>query len=121
MGAARTARRSRRKRTVAVRILISRHRRARVASHTLFKLTHRDRARDHAPTCDDQIDVAVALKALRVDLRAVLLLHHVCDLPVETIARDLRIPAGTVKSRLARARHALAPLLTTDEEAADHA
>lgn len=108
-------------RTVAVRTLISRHRRARVAARSLFKLAPPDRTRDHAPACDDQIDVASALKALPVDHRAVLLLHYVSDLPVETIARDLGIATGTVKSRLARARQALVPLLAIDEEAADHA
>jgi RNA polymerase sigma-70 factor (ECF subfamily) len=44
--------------------------------------------------------------------RAVLVLHHVHDLPVEEVAHLLRVPVGTVKSRLARARAAVAPLLT---------
>ncbi len=39
---------------------------------------------------------------------------------VEAVAHELHIPVGTVKSRLARARAALAPLLRDAEEAFDH-
>lgn len=42
------------------------------------------------------------------------------DLPVEQIAEELQVAAGTVKSRLARARQALAPLLTV-KEVSEHA
>jgi RNA polymerase sigma-70 factor (ECF subfamily) len=41
-------------------------------------------------------------------------LHHLVGLPVEEVARELRVPAGTVKSRLARGRQALAQVLDTD-------
>ena len=36
-----------------------------------------------------------------------LVLHYVAELPVERIAAELGVPAGTVKSRLARGRSAL--------------
>ena len=36
-----------------------------------------------------------------------LVLHYVAELPVELIAAELGVPAGTVKSRLARGRAAL--------------
>src|SRR6266545_284700 len=39
--------------------------------------------------------------------REVLVLHYLADLPVEEIGRVLKIPAGTVKGRLFRARSAL--------------
>jgi RNA polymerase sigma factor (sigma-70 family) len=48
-----------------------------------------------------------ALKRLRRRHREVLVLHYLADLPVEEIALVLRIPAGTVKGRLFRARAAL--------------
>jgi RNA polymerase sigma factor (sigma-70 family) len=62
----------------------------------------------------DRVDLTRALGRLSPRLRAVLVLHYVVDLPVEQIAGQLRIPIGTVKSRLRRGREALAPLLTTD-------
>lgn len=48
-----------------------------------------------------------ALLALPFSHRAVLLLREVEGLPCDEIARTLRVPSGTVKSRLARAREAL--------------
>jgi RNA polymerase sigma-70 factor (ECF subfamily) len=48
--------------------------------------------------------MARGIGALSPDHRAVLVLHHLEDLPVEEIAATLRLPIGTVKSRLARAR-----------------
>jgi RNA polymerase sigma-70 factor, ECF subfamily len=52
-----------------------------------------------------------ALRALPVDQRKVVVLHHLLDLPVEQVAAELGVPVGTVKSRLARARGALAARL----------
>ncbi len=46
-----------------------------------------------------------------------IVLQHL-GLSVDDIARELDVPAGTVKSRLSRARAALAPLLR--EDIADH-
>ncbi len=48
--------------------------------------------------------LARAIGGLSPDHRAVLVLHHLDDQPVEEIARILSLPIGTVKSRLARAR-----------------
>ena len=47
---------------------------------------------------------------------AVVILHHVMELPVEQVASELGVPVGTVKSRLSRGRAALAPLLSEYEE-----
>jgi RNA polymerase sigma-70 factor (ECF subfamily) len=52
-----------------------------------------------------------ALATLPLEQRQVVVLHHLLDLPVEEVARVLRLPVGTVKSRLGRARQALAPVL----------
>lgn len=60
--------------------------------------------------------VRSALATLSYDQRAVLVLHELCDLSVEEIASTLRIPAGTVKSRLSRGRAALADLLRDEPE-----
>jgi DNA-directed RNA polymerase specialized sigma24 family protein len=50
----------------------------------------------------------------------VVVLHHLADLSVEEIARQLDMAEGTVKSRLSRGRARLSELLTDaldDEEA----
>jgi RNA polymerase sigma-70 factor (ECF subfamily) len=106
-------------RGVAVRMLISRMRRARVARFGQLRVAGR-RADHHPAPTTDTVDVAAALRTLSPAHRAVVVLHHAMDLPVEQVAVELGVPVGTVKSRLARARAALAPLLR-DEEAADHA
>jgi DNA-directed RNA polymerase specialized sigma24 family protein len=68
----------------------------------------------------ESLDVARALGSLSMPHRAVVLLHHGLDLPVEVVAQELKIPVGTVKSRLARARFALVPLLRESEEMLEH-
>jgi RNA polymerase sigma-70 factor (ECF subfamily) len=54
------------------------------------------------------IDVQRALLRVPEDYRAVMILHDVQDQPYEEVAQILRIPVGTVKSRLHRGRVALA-------------
>lgn len=51
--------------------------------------------------------LAQALGRLRRRHREVLVLHYLAELSVEEMARVLRIPVGTVKGRLFRARAAL--------------
>ncbi|MEU4193745.1 sigma-70 family RNA polymerase sigma factor [Kribbella sp. NPDC026611] len=102
-------------RAVAVRNLISRLRRQQVAHRALARLSGRV---EPAPGPDgNALDVAAALARITPEQRAVVVLHHVMDLPVEQIAEELQVPPGTVKSRLARARRALAPLLEVTEHA----
>ncbi|WP_183097892.1 RNA polymerase sigma factor [Nocardioides pelophilus] len=101
-------------RTVAVRLLISRHRRHTVARLALPRLASRDTAAPDA--VDDRLDLASAIARLPLDQRVVVVLHHLEDRPVDEIARALRLPAGTVKSRLSRARGALAPFLLDTEQ-----
>jgi RNA polymerase sigma-70 factor (ECF subfamily) len=61
------------------------------------------------------LDVLAAMRPLPLRLREALVLHYVTGLPVEEVARQLRVPAGTVKSRLARGRAALARRLGAAE------
>jgi RNA polymerase sigma-70 factor (ECF subfamily) len=60
------------------------------------------------------LDLHRALRALPLGQRQVIVLHHLVGLPVEEVARELGVPAGTVKSRLARGRRALARVLDID-------
>ena len=48
-----------------------------------------------------------AIDALPNDYRIVVILHHIEEMRVEEIADVLRVPAGTIKSRLSRARKEL--------------
>lgn len=65
-----------------------------------------------APTAAG-VDTERALAALPEQQRAVIVLHRL-GMDTEAIADTLGVPVGTAKSRLARARAALAPLLRED-------
>ncbi len=71
------------------------------------------------PPGEAGLDLARVLARLPMGQRQVVVLHYLCDLSVERVASELAIPVGTVKSRLARGRAALAPLLR--EDVTDHA
>ena len=58
-----------------------------------------------------RIDIDRALATLPPDWRAALVLRDLCGLDYAEIAEILKIPGGTVRSRIARARSALAPIL----------
>ena len=60
---------------------------------------------------EQQLDLREAIHALEQDLQLVVSLYYWEDLPVKDIAALLEIPAGTVKSRLSRARQKLAERL----------
>jgi RNA polymerase sigma-70 factor (ECF subfamily) len=59
------------------------------------------------------VDAERALAALPEQQRAVIVLHRL-GLDPDAIAEALGVPVGTVKSRLARARAALSPMLRED-------
>ena len=93
-------------RKVAFRLLSKRRRRLRQqAAHRETELPDAD------PPTDAGIDVLRALAKLPLGQRQVLVLHHLLDLPLAAVAAELGLPEGTVKSRLARARTAIAALL----------
>lgn len=56
---------------------------------------------------DVQEAVRRALNSLSDDHRTVVAMHHIEDMDVKDIAKTLKVPTGTVKSRLARAREEL--------------
>jgi RNA polymerase sigma-70 factor, ECF subfamily len=61
--------------------------------------------------------LAEALRALPMVQRKAVVLHHLLDLPFDQVAVELGVAVGTVKSRLARARGALARHLAPEAEA----
>jgi RNA polymerase sigma-70 factor (ECF subfamily) len=64
----------------------------------------------------DLLDLNDALRALPLGQRQVIVLHHLVGLRVDEVARELRLSTGTVKSRLARGRRALAGFLAADPQ-----
>lgn len=96
-------------RTVAYRLAVSRWRRAKRA------LQPPDRAKQphRAPAEPDVTGIALAraLAGLPAEQRRAIVLHHLCDLSVAEVAREVGAPEGTVKARLSRGRAALATQL----------
>lgn len=71
-------------------------------------------ARSTDPPVDavgDRVDIDTALARLPVEFRAPVVLRDLCGLDYQEIASVLAVPAGTVKSRIARGRAQLAGLL----------
>jgi DNA-directed RNA polymerase specialized sigma24 family protein len=66
-------------------------------------------------------EAAHATDRLPLHYRQILVLHYGADLSVEQVAQQLRLPTGTVKSRLARARAALGVYLEEPQEERGHA
>lgn len=60
----------------------------------------------------DAVVLRDALAKLPKAQRVVLVMHHLNDMRVEDVARELRVPSGTVKARLVQGRAALAELLS---------
>jgi RNA polymerase sigma-70 factor, ECF subfamily len=84
-----------------------------------------DRLEDPAPTPDDRLAsketqklVQKALERLSPDLREAVILRDLQDMDYKEIARVLRVPEGTVKSRINRGRMELARLLSRNKKQA---
>jgi RNA polymerase sigma-70 factor (ECF subfamily) len=69
-------------------------------------------AEDPTDDADLSMDVAAALATLPMDQRAALVLVDLQGYPVEEAGKILGVPTGTVKSRCARGRARLLPLLS---------
>jgi RNA polymerase sigma-70 factor (ECF subfamily) len=96
-------------RTTAYRLAVSRWRR------TVRARRAPDRAlQDHRPPgapTEDRVALVEALRQLPEAQRRALVLHHVCDLPVQAVAAEVGVPEGTIKARLSRGRAALLAIL----------
>lgn len=98
-------------RTVAWRVAISQHRRSLVAADRLRRFLAPEAAVDRTPSRDEVIDLRAALLLLSPEHRRALVLHEMCGLSIAEVAAETEVAEGTVKSRLARARTALAAAL----------
>jgi RNA polymerase sigma-70 factor (ECF subfamily) len=96
-------------RTVAMNLARSRWRRGKRATAVMLRLRA---SHIEAPgPSPDHVALVTALRELPAAQREALVLFHIVDLQVDEIARDLGVPAGTVKARLSRGRAALAERL----------
>jgi RNA polymerase sigma-70 factor (ECF subfamily) len=99
-------------RTTAYRLAVSRWRRGRLAKRPPDRAL--SPARTTAPVDESRVALLAALGQLPANQRQALVLHHLCDLPVQAVANEVGVPVGTVKARLSRGRAALAVLLSPD-------
>lgn len=97
-------------RTVAVNVVRRRWRRRRLLDRILLRDRPLVRTVEAGPG-PERADLRDALAALPDAYRQVVVLHYFADLPIDEISTLLEVPTGTVKSRLSRARTALAARL----------
>lgn len=107
-------------RLVAIRMLWSRQRHASAGIRALRRLVAQSSEMTSEPS-PDTVAVRQALARIPVDQRIVTVMHYLLDKSVAEISKDLNLPAGTVKSRLNRARAKLSPLLNPESEDSCHA
>lgn len=62
----------------------------------------------------DRDQLERGFRRLSIDHRAVVVMHHYLDLPLERIAESLGVPVGTVRSRLHHAMRGLRAALDAD-------
>jgi RNA polymerase sigma-70 factor (ECF subfamily) len=98
-------------RTVVVNLARRRGRRR----ATLDRIMHRQVEDEPDDGVGEHLDLHAAIRTLGHEFQAVVVLHYLADLPVDDVASILDIPVGTVKSRLSRARTALADRLRIEE------
>jgi RNA polymerase sigma-70 factor, ECF subfamily len=102
-------------RTVAFRLSVSAWR----------KTTNRFKAHQRAggpgtqpELAPDRLALIDALRRIPADQRRAIVLYHLVGMSVEEIGQETGTATGTVKTRLARGRRALAPLVSEFAEAA---
>lgn len=99
-------------RTTAYRLAVSRWRRTMRGRRPVDRAI--GAATETAPPSEAHVALVAALKKLPESQRQALVLHHIADLPVNVVARQVGVPEGTIKARLSRGRTALAALLADD-------
>jgi RNA polymerase sigma-70 factor (ECF subfamily) len=69
---------------------------------------------DGSSSVVDRDQLERGFRRLSIDHRAVVVLHHYLDMPLDEVADVLGVPAGTVRSRLHHAMRALRAALEAD-------
>jgi RNA polymerase sigma-70 factor (ECF subfamily) len=69
---------------------------------------------DGLSTVVDRDQLERGFRRLSIDHRAVVVLHHYVDLPLDQVAEILGVPIGTIRSRLFHAMRALRAALEAD-------
>jgi RNA polymerase sigma-70 factor (ECF subfamily) len=62
----------------------------------------------------DRDQLERGFRRLSIEHRAVVVLHHYLDMPLEDVAETLGVPAGTVRSRLHHAMRGLRAAMDAD-------
>jgi RNA polymerase sigma-70 factor, ECF subfamily len=108
-------------RRVALNLASSAARRARRRAAALLRLAPSSPATPGPDLSAESLDLVAGLRALPMGQRQAIVLHHLVGLSVDEIAGQLHLATGTVKSRLARGRKALARQLeVTSQEVQPH-
>ena len=97
-------------RTTAYRLAVSRWRRVSLSRRSPDRAV--GTATEVPPQSESHVALVAALRQLPEAQRQALVLHHIADLPVQAVAREVGVPEGTIKARLSRGRAALAALLS---------
>ncbi|WP_116112643.1 SigE family RNA polymerase sigma factor [Austwickia chelonae] len=105
-------------RTVAYRLAVSRWRKAKNAATAWMRRAEKESVSGMSL---DHVALVSALRQIPESQRHAIVLHHLCDLPVEEVASLTGAPVGTVKARLSRGRTALATVLDEQSEETGHA
>jgi RNA polymerase sigma-70 factor (ECF subfamily) len=100
-------------RTVAYRISVNSWSKARNRLAAHFRAGRHAEQPELSP---DSLTLVGALRKIPEAQRRAIVLHHLAGLSIEEIAAETGASAGTVKSRLARGRKALAPLVSDFDE-----
>jgi RNA polymerase sigma-70 factor, ECF subfamily len=82
---------------------------------TFDRIMRRETEEPAPESLGEHLDLHAAIHRLSHEYQAAVVLHYLADLPVDEVASILEVPVGTVKSRLSRARAALATQLRTEE------
>ena len=90
-------------------------RKQKINQDKIVKMQRESSAQEKESLNIENTDIEIAISKLDKDLRLVVVMYYYNNLKVSDIAKTLEIPAGTVKSRLSRARESLYQNLKPEE------